>query len=150
MSFLVPKKSLKHKRKGITMEVIVSARHMTKSPVSMKAEAENLISRLSEKFPKLTKAEVVLDKTKNGSFAEIVLHGKGINLEAKSDYTANLYEAIHQASERLEKQLHKKLDRKKRHNSKHLGELEVELLNINYSMSEYEAEFDDYEFEKAQ
>ena len=48
------------------MDVIVSARHMAKVPHSMRLEAEDRLGRISEKFMKLTKAEVVLDKTKNG------------------------------------------------------------------------------------
>ena len=137
--------SVNHNRKGNAMDVIVSARHMTKFPSSMKIEAEALLERMSSKFPKLTKAEVVMDRTKNGCHAEIVLHGKGINLEAESDHVSNLYEAVHQAAERLEKQLSKKYGRKKRHNSRHLGELEVEILNINYEMSEYDIELEELE-----
>ena len=127
------------------MDVIVSARHMTKFPSSMKSESVDLLNRISEKYSKLTKAEVVMDKTKNGCTAEIVLHGKGINLEAKSDSVPNLYDAVHQAAERLEKQLAKKMGRKKRHNFRHLGEMEVEILNINYEMSDYDIELEELE-----
>lgn len=127
------------------MDVIVSARHMTKFPSSMKLEAEALLEKMSSKFPKLTKAEVVFDRTKNGCHAEIVLHGKGVNLESKSDDVSNLYDAVHQAAERLEKQLTKKHGRKKRHNSRHLGDLEVEVLNINYEVSEYDMDIEELE-----
>jgi ribosomal subunit interface protein len=127
------------------MEVIVSARHMSKVPPSMKSEAEDLLARITEKYPKLTKAEVVMDKTKKGCFAEVVLHGKGIDMEARSLETTNLYDAVHQAVERLEKQLSKKHGRRKRHNSQHLGDLEVEILSISHEMTEYELEVEEYE-----
>ena len=100
---------------------------------------------MSSKFPKLTKAEVVFDRTKNGCHAKIVLHER-VNLESKSDDVSNLYDAVHQkAAERLEKQLTKKHGRKKRHNSRHLGDLEVEVLNINYEVSEYDMDIEELE-----
>ena len=131
------------------MDIIISARHMKHVSPAMKIEIESRLNKFTFYQNKLTKAEVVMDKVKSGSTAEIVLHGKGINLEASSGMCDNLYEAIHQASDRLEKQLKKKLDRRKRkHSSKHLGDLEVELLEL-HTVDEFE--YDEYEeFEKAQ
>ena len=124
-----------HKLKGKNMDIIVSARHMDHVPPSMKAEFEARVSKLSQ-FAKLTKAECVLDKVKSGSYAEIVLNGKGIHLESESDSMTNLYEAVHQACDRMEKQLRKKQGKRRKHNSKHLGDLEVEILNISFAVED--------------
>lgn len=117
------------------MDIIVSARHMRHVSPSMRDEIEARLSKMSQ-YANLTKAECVMDKVKSGSYAEIVLHGKGIHLEAKSDSTSNLYEAIHQACNRMEKQLKKKQGKRKKHNSKHLGNLEVEILNISFEVDD--------------
>ena len=112
------------------MDIIVSARHMDHVPSGMRSEIEARLSKISQ-YANLTKAECVMDKQKSGSYAEIVLNGKGIHLESKSDSMSNLYEAIHQACDRMEKQLKKKQGKRRKHNSKHLGELEVEILNFS-------------------
>ena len=124
-----------HKLKGKNMDIIVSARHMDHVPPTMKSEIEARVSKMSQ-YSKLTKAECVLDKVKSGNYAEIVLNGKGIHLESKSDSTTNLYEAIHQACDRMERQLKKKQGKRRKHNSKHLGDLEVEILNISFDVDE--------------
>ena len=129
--------------RGINMDIIVSARHMNHVSPAMRIEVESRLTKLSFYHSKLTKAEVVMDRVKGGSTAEIVLYGKGINIEAASGLCDNLYEAIHQAADRLEKQLKKKAGKRKRkHNSKHLGNLEVEILNITHELSDYEEEFE--------
>ena len=125
------------------MDIIISARHMNHVSPAMKSEIEARLDKMSSFYSKLTKAEVVMDKSKNGNMAEIVLHGKGIYIEAESSMTDNLYEAIHQPADRLEKQLKKKFGkRKKKHNTLHLGNLEVELINFANEQMDYE---DDYE-----
>ena len=113
------------------MDIIVSARHMNHVPTGMRSEIEARLSKISQ-YANLTKAECVMDKQKSGDYAEIVLNGKGIHLESKSDGMSNLYEAIHQACDRMEKQLKKKQGKRRKHNSKHLGDLEVELINISF------------------
>lgn len=110
------------------MDIIISARHMSHISPKMKSEVEGRLDRMSQKYGKLTKTEVVLDKVKDRYSAEIIMHGKGINLDAKSLDADNLYDAIHQAADRMEKQLTKKADKLKKHNSKHLGNLELDLI----------------------
>ena len=127
------------------MDIIISARHMDHVSAAMKEEIEYRLSKL-DKMATLTKAECVMDKAKAGNHAEIVLYGKGINLEAKSDMMANLYDAIHQVCDRIEKQLKKKQGKRRRHNSKHLGELEVEILSLSQAQADnldYEDEFEE-------
>ena len=121
------------------MDIIISARHMSHISPKMKSEAEGRLEKMSQMYGKLTKTEVVLDKVKERYSAEIIMHGKGINLDAKSTDADNLYDAIHQAADRMEKQLSKKAGKLKRHNSKHLGNLELDLIT---SMQE-EEEYDD-------
>ena len=123
------------------MDIIISARHMKSVSQTMKLEIENRLNKMSFYQVKLTKAEVVMDRVKGGNSVEIVLHGKDTKLEASSDLSNNLYDAVHQAADRLERQLKKKLGRRKRrHNSKHLGVLEVELIELH--------SHDDLEFEE--
>lgn len=117
------------------MDIIVSARHMNHVPSGMRSEIEARLSKISQ-YANLTKAECVMDKVKSGSYAEIVLNGKGLHLESKSDSMKNLYEAIHQACDRMEKQIKKKQGKRRKHNSKHLGDLEVEILNISFDVDD--------------
>ena len=117
------------------MDIIVSARHMDHVPKAMKYEIEARLSKIAQ-YANLTKAECVMDKVKSGSYAEIVLNGKGIHLESKSDSMKNLYDAIHQACDRMEKQIKKKQGKRRKHNSKHLGDLEVEILNISFEVDD--------------
>lgn len=122
------------------MDIIISARHMSHVSDSMRSELEGRLERVSQKYGKLTKAEVVFDKVRGKYAVEIVMHGKGINIDAKSNGADNLYEALHQASDRLDKQLDKKTGKMKKHNSTHLGNLELEF--VVRSEDELETEFD--------
>lgn len=106
------------------MEIIVSARHSQLSQ-SMKEEAEARVAKMAEKHGKLTKAEVVMDTVKDRNLAEIVIHGKGINLTTKGE-GENLYVAIHDAADHMDRQLKKISDKRKDHSGKHLGEIEAE------------------------
>ena len=125
------------------MDIIISARRMNHVSPAMKNEIEARLEKIASQYSKLSKAEVVMEKGKTGSVAEIVLSGKGVYLEAESSASDNLYEAIHQAADRLEKQLNKKFAKqKKKHNTLHLGNLEVELLEFAEKQMDYE---DDYE-----
>ena len=107
------------------MDIIVSARHSNLSD-AMKSEAEGRVAQLTQCYNKLTRAEVVMD-VKNRNHVEIILHGKGIHLDAKAEGD-NLYESISVAVERLEKQLEKKVAKIRDHSGKHLGELEADHL----------------------
>mgnify|MGYP000114916483 CR=1 FL=1 len=95
------------------MDTIISARHMTLTE-SMKFNVEHKLARIAEFYPKLNKAEVTLDTTRHGFTAEIVLHGKKINLEAKTE-AENMYVAISTVAEKMEKQLRKKFRINKKH-----------------------------------
>ncbi len=123
------------------MDIIVSARHMRHVSSSMKEEVEARLSKMA-KYAKITSAECVMDTVKSGSYAEIILHAKGIHLEAKSEAMDNLYDAIHQACDRMEKQLQRKHGKQHDHHSKHLGELEAEL-QASVLASEELIEFED-------
>ncbi|NQZ57191.1 MAG: ribosome-associated translation inhibitor RaiA [Lentisphaeraceae bacterium] len=124
------------------MDIIISARHMNHVSERMRSELEGRLERVAQKYGKLTKAEVVFDKVRDKYAVEIVLHGKGINIDAKSSGADNLYEALHQASDRLDKQLDKKAGKMKRHNSTHLGNLELEFVVRTEEEMEMETEFD--------
>lgn len=95
------------------MDTIISARHMALTD-SMRYNVEHKLARISELYPKLNKAEVILDVNRHGFIAEIVLHGKKVNLEAKAE-AENMYSAISEATDRMEKQLRKKFKTNKKH-----------------------------------
>ena len=95
------------------MDTIISARHMALTD-SMRYNVEHKLARISELYPKLNKAEVILDVTRHGFEAEIVLHGKKVNLEAKAK-AENMYSAISEVTDRMEKQLRKKFKTNKKH-----------------------------------
>ena len=123
------------------MEIIVSARHMDVTE-SMRDEVESRLHKIAEKYSKLTKAEVVMSSNKGRHEAEIVLHGKQINLDAKAE-TENMYESIHQAADKMERQLEKKT-RNNKHGHKHLGNIEAELEEaaLNKAVSDHALEDD--------
>lgn len=117
------------------MEIIVSARHMDLTD-SLRDEAESRVGKLESRGTKLTKAEVVLDANKDRFKAEIILHGKGINMEADA-VSGNMYDSIHQAADKLERQLVKKMERLNDHSKKSLGSLEAEAeANSSYDEDE--------------
>ena len=108
------------------MDIIISARH-TELTEAMRDSVINCLNSLKHR-KSLIKAEVVLDVDHNKFNAEIVLHGKNLNLEAKAE-TDNMYYAIDKAAERLQKQVSKKFGKNlKRHKGRALGEIEAELL----------------------
>ena len=106
------------------MEIIVSARH-SQLAQSMKEEAYACVEKIAEFHGKLTKAEVVMDTVKDRNLVEIVMHGKGINVTTKGE-GENLYVALHEAGDHMDRQLKRISDKRKDHSGKHLGEIEAE------------------------
>ena len=92
------------------MDIIISARHMALTG-SMETNTREKLKHFSSHYTKLNKAEVVLDVSKKDFSAEIIIHGKGINLEAKAS-ADNMYSAINLAAEKMEKQLQRVMGKK--------------------------------------
>jgi putative sigma-54 modulation protein len=109
------------------MNIIVSARHMQLTEAMNNSVTESLKALKHNKD--LTQAEVVLDTDHHKLVAEIHLHGKGININAKAE-TENMYEAIDNAVEKLQKQLNKKVGLTHHQlKGKHLGDIEAEIVS---------------------
>lgn len=100
------------------MEIMVSIRHESvKSKV--KDYAENRLQSILEDKHKITSASVILDKQKKLFNAEIIVHGKHLNIEA-DDEAFEIHEAIDSTIEKIERQLGKFFDKKQNHH-KHAG-----------------------------
>ena len=122
------------------MDIIISARHMDLTE-SMKYSVHDSLSQLKNTY-KLNKAEVVLDVDHKLFRAEIVLHGNGINLDAKAE-TGNMHESIDKAAERLIRQLEKKAHRHNHKGDKHLGEIEAQLVEERAAELDAELAYED-------
>ncbi len=95
------------------MEKIISARHFEVND-NMKEFIMRELERIEGEYHKLTSIRVVLDQQKHYHFAEVILHGKNINIEA--DHKAeHLQPAVVEAINKADKQLRKHLDKIKSH-----------------------------------
>lgn len=91
------------------MDVIISARHFEVTD-DLRATIEEKMAVIAGEYHKLTKAIAVMDVEKGRQFVEIQLHGKHLEMVAKSE-THDMYESIDEAVEKLERQLRRHLDR---------------------------------------
>lgn len=106
------------------MDITVSARHMELTEAMKNAAISSLES--INHGQQLTRAEVVLDTDHNKFIAEIIVHGSGINLDAKAEMD-DMYAAIDKATDRLQTQIDKKFSKLlDSHKGPHLGEIEAE------------------------
>ena len=106
------------------MEKIISSRHHTNLTGSLKKYIGMELQKLNEQCRSLTSARVILDHRKIWHSAEIILHGKHLEIEAHAEAT-DLRRAVDDALEKAERQLRKHLDKIKNH--KHItsmGKLE--------------------------
>lgn len=100
------------------MEIMVSIRHeAVKSRV--KNYAEDRLKSILEDKHKITSASVILDKQKKLFKAEVIVHGKHLNIEA-DDEAFEIHEAIDSTIGKIERQLDKFFDKKQDHH-KHAG-----------------------------
>ena len=99
------------------MSVSVSIRSGSISD-TLKTYAENKGKELVESYPKITSVTIVLDIEKKARYkAEIIVHGKNINIEADSQ-TFDMHEAVDTAFEKVVIQLDKHFDKVQDHKSK--------------------------------
>lgn len=95
------------------MEIIVSCRNNDIKP-GIKKHAEERASKLQTIYNKLTSCRVVLNIERNEQVAEIILHGKNVDIEAKVA-SKEVYEAIDKVADKVEKQLRKHVDKLQSH-----------------------------------
>jgi len=96
--------------KGAAMQVDITGRHenLTKN---VKAHVHEKLERCLGNFPRIESIHVILESTKRGHVAEVILHAaKHIRITAKEE-NENLYAAIDQAIEHAERQLRKERDK---------------------------------------
>jgi len=102
------------------MSIIVSGRHLEVSD-AVKEYVQNKVSPITEGYNKVNKVSVVLDVQKSRYSAEIIVHGKHINIEADAE-KYDLYEAIDAAILKVDKQIRKYFDKvQAHHKTEHKG-----------------------------
>ena len=117
------------------MNVIISSRHFKLHPQTKKDMASTL-SYLDQYEWKLNKCEVVLNSVHNRYHVEILIRGKGVNIEGKFE-AKSLYKAFVESFERVTTQLKKCKDKQKKHQAVHMAMLdliaaEMEEKNLDY------------------
>ncbi|MCM8537684.1 MAG: ribosome-associated translation inhibitor RaiA [Lentisphaeraceae bacterium] len=105
------------------MNVIVSSRHFKLHPKTRK-DIEYAMQTLDNYHWKLNRCEVVLNSVHKKFHVEILLRGKGINIEAKYE-DSSLYRAFVETFDRLTTQLKKCKDRQKKHQAVHLAMIDL-------------------------
>lgn len=95
------------------MEIIVTGRHMEVSD-ALREYAEKKILEAVEGAHKINSGKAILEIQKGRSKAEIIIHGKHLNIEAEAE-AYDMYQAIDKASEKAGKQIEKYLDKVQDH-----------------------------------
>ena len=98
------------------MEKIIAGRHLDVE-TSIKDFINHELKKIEGEYRKLTSARVILDVQKNWHFAEVILHGKKISIEAKSK-SKDLQTSISSAIQKAKKQLKKYLDKVQDHHNR--------------------------------
>ncbi len=91
------------------MEIIVSGRHLSVTD-AIKAYAQEKLEAVLEGYHKISSARVVLDVQKSRCKAEIIVHGKNINVEADEE-SYDMYESIDKAIIKIDHQISKYFDK---------------------------------------
>ena len=107
------------------MEKIIAARHFHLFD-SVKEHINDRLIELEGYSSKLTSARAILDHQKNRFTAEIILHGKKIDIESKTSGD-DLLVAFDKAFHKIERQLRKHLDKVQDHHHVSVSELECEI-----------------------
>ena len=95
------------------MSIIVSGRHVEVTD-AMKEYAETKLNGILEDKHKITSARVILNLEKTRHKAEVIVHGKGLNVEADSE-SYDMYESIDEAMGKIERQITRFFDKKQDH-----------------------------------
>lgn len=111
------------------MEITVTGRHMEVSD-GLREYVTRKIQDIVKDVHKITSAKVVLDMQKGRSKAEIIIHGKHLDIE--SDFESyDMHQSIDNVMEKAAKQIDKFMDKIQDHHKfsklKEAGENEVEL-----------------------
>ncbi|HCE42282.1 MAG TPA: ribosome-associated translation inhibitor RaiA [Lentisphaeria bacterium] len=91
------------------MEIIVSGRHLSVTD-DIKAYAQDKLEAILGEYNKIGNVRVVLDVQKTRCKAEIVVHGKNINVEADAE-SYEMRESIDAAVAKIDHQVSKHFDK---------------------------------------
>jgi len=105
------------------MNIVVNGRNVDVTP-ALKSYAEEKITRFDKYLPKITEAVVTLSIQKFRHKAEVLIKANGTQIQAESE-TDELYSAIDEVSEKVERQI-KKLKGKLQTHRKGDGKSRVE------------------------
>ncbi len=98
------------------MEIIVTGRHVSVTD-ALKDYAQGKLHAILDGAHKINTAKVILDVQKTRSKAEIIVHGKNIDIEADAE-SFDMYKSIDTAVEKVDKQLSKYFDKVQDHHKK--------------------------------
>ena len=119
------------------MQIIISSRHFRVFKF-MKQDIVHSMEKFDSRGWNINKAEIVLNKVHNKFHVEILLKGKGINMEAKAEEDV-LSIAYIRAYDKAWRQMSKLMGKRKKHRGMHLAQLEI--------MAMEESGNDDFEYE---
>jgi len=105
------------------MSIIVSGRHVDVTE-AMKEYAENKLGAVLEDKHKISSARIVLNLEKNRHKVEIIVHGKGLHIEAGTE-SYDMYESIDEAIGKVERQIERHFDKKQDHHKSSHGSIPV-------------------------
>ncbi len=91
------------------MEIIVSGRHLSVTE-DIKSYAEEKLAGILDGYHKISSVRVVLDVQKARCKAEIIVHGKNINVEADAE-SYEMRESIDAAVAKIDHQISKYFDK---------------------------------------
>lgn len=95
------------------MEITVTGRHMEVSD-ALREYATRKLEDIIQDVHKITSAKVILDMQKGRSKAEIIIHGKHLDIE--SDFESyDMYQSIDSVMEKAGKQIDKFMDKVQDH-----------------------------------
>lgn len=118
------------------MTIMVSGRHVSVTD-AMKDYAESKLETILAGRHKITNVKVVLDLQKTRHKAEIIIHGKNLNLEADCE-SYDMYESIDSALGKIDRQISKYFDKKQDHHK-------TQRSMPTIKKPDNEDDFDDYE-----
>jgi len=104
---------------------------------AMKDYAEEKLQGIIDEYRKISSARAILDIQKSRFFAEVIIHGKNINVEADHE-SYDMYESIENAADKAEKQIRRYFDKiQDHHKSSRLPQI-----HLNDEEDENEVDFE--------
>ena len=97
----------------MSVTVSVSGRHLDLTDAMRDYAQEKLLAAIEDRH-KISRAEVILTQEKTRSKAEIIVHGKKLNVEAESE-SYDMYESIDKTVSKIERQINRYFDKKQDH-----------------------------------